>query len=318
MSERIKSKGGEHVETRQRVPDPRQPGETVVFSRVPVVPSGRIPESRRPLREEQYNPDLGLLKMGDSGEWTRWIQNRHAGLIYSTSRQVNNRDVAEEIVQEAWTRIYRSITKDGSLVVDVNMNGLLQVTVRNLRKDHYKSGKRHEVATDFSVDQEHNNIPDPQDVAGIVLSGIENEALASGLEKAINKLTPQQQLIIQGLLTEQSISETAEIANNTDGGVRALRHRAIGALSRSLQQDGIVGSEDYSPTVSQRTLLKGYSTRKLAHLTGISQPTVIRILSGKLTKPESLVKFIDNLRSQGVAQGELAIFEARLAAMKKK
>ncbi|MCL6471782.1 MAG: RNA polymerase sigma factor [Firmicutes bacterium] len=143
--------------------------------------------------------------------------------------KVGNRYEAEDIAEQVFLRALESIS--GFEWRGIPFSAWLFRIASNLVVDYYRSNKYKMVdigeEADLALDDSH----DPEHT---VLKELDRKEVVS----AIRSLTDeQQQVIILRFIVGLSNEEVAKAINKNIGAVKALQHRAIGALGRIL--DGI-------------------------------------------------------------------------------
>ncbi len=106
----------------------------------------------------------------------------------------------------------------------------LYTIARNLLMDYYRRRPRED--TELVDDRMLSN--------GRTLNAeIEHRLSLDCLSMALQSLTEdQRQVIILRFLERRSIAEVASILKKTAGAVKALQHRALGALKRAMEREG--------------------------------------------------------------------------------
>ncbi|ROO90330.1 RNA polymerase sigma-70 factor (ECF subfamily) [Actinocorallia herbida] len=153
---------------------------------------------------------------------------QYADLIYRyVHARVGTHPLAEDLTSETFLRALRRI---GDFTWQGRDFGAWLVTIaRNLVADHYKSGRyRWELSTD-----------DPPETP---LDGPESAVLDSlayqTLFQAVGRLGADQRLCVAlRFLQGMSVAETAAVMGKNTGAVKALQHRAVRTLARTLPHD---------------------------------------------------------------------------------
>ena len=153
---------------------------------------------------------------------------RLLGLIHGWTKE---RDDVEDLLQEAWIRIYvhrAGCTERGAFL------GWAMVICRNLVMDRFRSeSARRERQTEFShassdASRQSFQPPDTEDAA---------RGLPPGLLKEILALPDlQRDVVILRLLEGCSTQETADRLGRASGTVKASLHRALNTLRERLQE----------------------------------------------------------------------------------
>ncbi len=172
------------------------------------------------------------LTKGDEKAF-RYLVEEYKQMVFSLGyRYVSNYHDAEEIAQEVFLEVYKSIAKfkgNSSL-----STWLYQIAVSK-SLDHLKFRKRKKRATEnqFSIsDHEGFDIKytgvNPEE-------SLENQEKKEALEEAISKLAPNQKTaFVLNKLEMKSYQETAEIMKTTVSSVESLLFRANKNLRKHL------------------------------------------------------------------------------------
>jgi RNA polymerase sigma-70 factor (ECF subfamily) len=143
--------------------------------------------------------------------------------------RVGSRQLAEDLTGDTFLRAFNGI---GRFTWQGRDLGAWLVTIaRNLVVDHFKSARyRLEVITGDVLDADR---PDPEGSPEVaVVDHITNVALLA----ALKQLNPEQrECIVLRFLRDWSVAETAHAMGKSDAAVKALQHRAIGALHRQAE-----------------------------------------------------------------------------------
>jgi RNA polymerase sigma-70 factor (ECF subfamily) len=189
--------------------------------------SPRATESRHPADEIK-----SLVLRARDGETEAFgaLYAHYAGLVYRyVYCRVGAHPLAEDLTSDTFLRALRRIGDFNWQGVDF---GAWLVTIaRNLIADHFKSSRyRLEVTTSELPDTDwHEETPERA-----LLDSMTNRVLIT----AIRRLgTEQRQCVVLRFLYGMSVAETAEIMRKKSGAVKALQHRAIRSLARTLPHD---------------------------------------------------------------------------------
>ena len=170
--------------------------------------------------------DLAIVMKRDDRQWFE-------GIVVSLARPatkfanvlVHDFDLAEEIVQEAFARMWAS-PKTPS--VEVEFRRYLYRTITNLAHDHYRRRARR---------------PTSEAPLPVVMNPIEvAEARSSdeAMKAALNILgLRERQAIYLRYFEDQSFAETARIMGARQVTVRVMVHRALGKLRRHISDSSL-------------------------------------------------------------------------------
>jgi len=144
--------------------------------------------------------------------------------------------LAEDLAQDSYLRAMRAVRSSFNGGSSEFLAWLIRIA-RNRFLDHVKSGR---VRWEVVVEETPITIAtgDPETEA---LSTVES----GDLKRALARLTADQQEILylrffQGL----AITEVATATQRTEGAVKALQFRALRALARILQAEGLLGDDE--------------------------------------------------------------------------
>ncbi|QJY50551.1 RNA polymerase sigma factor [Pseudonocardia broussonetiae] len=142
--------------------------------------------------------------------------------------RMNDRNLAEDVTQEAFVRALRRI---GSVTYQGRDIAAWFVTIaRNLIFDHVKSSRYRLESTTSDMIELSPSTHGPEQQ---VLDGATNEELI----RCVRKLNPdQQECITLRFLQGLSVAETARIMDRNEGAVKALQHRAVRRLAQLLPE----------------------------------------------------------------------------------
>jgi RNA polymerase sigma-70 factor (ECF subfamily) len=144
--------------------------------------------------------------------------------------------LAEDLAQDSYLRAMRAVRTSFSGGSSEFLAWLIRIA-RNRFLDHVKSGRvRWEVVVEETPITLATGDPETE-----ALSTVES----ADLKRALARLTADQQEILylrffQGL----AITEVATATQRTEGAVKALQFRALRALARILESDGLLGEVD--------------------------------------------------------------------------
>ncbi len=140
--------------------------------------------------------------------------------------KVQNREEAEDIIQETYVKTLKYIQKNKSLME--NLLGFMKTVSLNVIRDLWRKKKRRGVPVNF---------PDinPNQTTGIDQQNDITQRLL--LEGALAKLSQDQRTILNlRIIRGYSVAETSKLMGKSEGAVRTAQHRALQALAKILDE----------------------------------------------------------------------------------
>lgn len=182
--------------------------------------------------------DAGLMlrfKDGDAEAFNQLFARHTRTVINFAYRFVRNRDLAEELAQEIFLRVYEAAA---TYTVQAKFTTWLYRIATNaclneIRKSHVRAALRNEEAGDdgaqFKISKT-GNAPVLQDRL------LEQEAISLALRRALGQLPEKQRVaFILNKYQELSYGEVAEIMKTSEKAVKSLIHRAKETLAERLK-----------------------------------------------------------------------------------
>lgn len=175
------------------------------------------PTQKTSKKEKNSEPDLVDL-----------FNELETSLIYFTFSLLKRRDIAEEIVQEAFLKLHQQEKHIE------NPKAWLYQTSRNLSLNHLRKYKRETEIEDESKLEDHE----------IPLETLQNAEAISAMKCLITKLPPkEQQLINLKYNQEKTYAEIAKLTNLSIGNVGYKLHHLLNKLAAQLKKSGIQSSK---------------------------------------------------------------------------
>lgn len=179
--------------------------------------------------DNQPDDDHQLLLAAKDGDTEAFgiLYERYADRIFLyLFGRVNNRLDAEDITEDVFLRVWRSLPNYREQ--GVPFLAFLFRIARNALIDHYR--RSNPVKGQVSIDDMslRDNRPGPGESA---LSSLEREELRASLEQLRDDYRT---VLVLRFLSELSPHETAEVMGRTPGAVRVLQHRALASLRTML------------------------------------------------------------------------------------
>lgn len=182
-----------------------------------------VPAQRRP---EQSEADLvRAAQAGDREAFGQLYRTYYDMVLRFVRFRVNDVQVAQDITQTVFARALRSVARYEDQ--GRSFGAWLVTIAKNLILDRYKSGLfRLEISTGDLFDLDETRIAIVEDAAAA-------HVIRSVLERALDRLTPEQRLCLKLRFTYGcSVDETAQAMETTVGATKALQYRALRALAR--------------------------------------------------------------------------------------
>ena len=174
-----------------------------------------------------------LLKQIKSGNEPSFAKayDLYADKIYKfVFSKINSSDIAEEIVQDAFTRFWQFARKDDSDIY--NIKSLLYKIARNLIIDYYRAKRPDEIPIDEPEFQAELSVTPDND------KSLDLEFDLKQIESSLTQLpSVYQDVIIMKFVNDLSHREIAGILDKTESHIRVLIHRALQALREKLKSN---------------------------------------------------------------------------------
>jgi RNA polymerase sigma-70 factor (ECF subfamily) len=177
---------------------------------------------------------LDRIKDGDEAGFEALVNAHSAKIIGLAWRMVGNREDAEDIAQEAFIRLHRSLA---SFRGDSSVSTWLYRTVTRLTIDHHRRQKlKRKIFFFRRADSEH----DPYELAADPAASPGDQYLAGEagdrLSRAIEKLSAQQRAVFNLRHHEElPLKEIAAVLKLEEGTVKSHLHRAVHFLRKELK-----------------------------------------------------------------------------------
>jgi RNA polymerase sigma-70 factor (ECF subfamily) len=176
---------------------------------------------------------LERIRNGDNSVFEQLVKQHTAKIIGLAWRLVGNREEAEDLAQEAFLRLHRSLPDFRG---DSRISTWLYRTTTRLAIDHLR---RERIKRKLFFFRQNNDAPDLVDLASDARNDPGRELLAQeamkSLRRSLGKLSSRQQVIFtlrhyEGL----ALKEIAEHLGLETGTVKVHLHRAVTQLRRDL------------------------------------------------------------------------------------
>ena len=184
------------------------------------------------------DPDALLMlrfKGGDSGAFEQLFLRHTRAMVNFAYRFVRNREVAEEMAQEIFLRVYEASAgyepqaKFTTWLYRVATN----VCLNEVRKPHFQA--MHQSVPAAPREDQEPTVFEPKtgDAAG---RHLERQAIARAIKEALEQIPLKQRMaFILNKYQELSYAEVAEIMKVSEKAVKSLIHRAKETLAEKLK-----------------------------------------------------------------------------------
>lgn len=178
---------------------------------------------------------LERIRAGDERSFERLVKEQTGKILGLAWRLVGNREEAEDLVQEAFLRLHRSLPDFRG---DSRISTWLYRTTTRLAIDHLRRERLKRKLFFFRTD---NDAPDPVELASDNRDNpgrrYQSKEAMQSLRKGMSKLSPRQQVIFtlrhhEGL----ALQEIAEHLGLETGTVKSHLHRAVTLLRLELAE----------------------------------------------------------------------------------
>jgi RNA polymerase sigma-70 factor (ECF subfamily) len=185
--------------------------------------------------------DTALMLRYRDGDMTAFetLYGRHKGSLFGfLVRQIGNRQYAEDVFQEVWSRIIRNRDK---YQANAKFTTYLYHIARNCSIDHYRRMQKR----DDDISEQDAAVPEAQAKDGDPVTTAETGELRFAIVGALRNLPDDQREAF--LMKEESGLSLEEIATVTGVGRETVKSRlryAVGKLRQCLPQPETAGVED--------------------------------------------------------------------------
>ena len=178
---------------------------------------------------------LQRLRAGEESAWGELHREHYARLWSSVQRILNNPVMADDVVQEAFIKAHRDISRFAG---QSQLSTWLYRIAVNQALDTIRKKQRTERWLSFlsPVAEEENQPAMPEGhVAPAASIGLENAELREVIFAAMGELSPEHRAVVQlRLVDEMSLEETAQVLRCKSGTVNSRLHYACEHLRRKL------------------------------------------------------------------------------------
>ena len=176
--------------------------------------------------------EASLIRLAQKGDEVACaaLYDRHYDAVYRYCfYRVADTEVAQDLTAEVFVRMVEKL--ESFRVRGRPLLAWLYTIARNLIYDlHRENGKGHQVP----LDEEAQRVPDVGvDLARHVDGRIAAEQLAAAMEHLTEE---QRQVIMLKFMEDLDNAQVARLLGKTEGAVKSLQHRALGALRRAFKR----------------------------------------------------------------------------------
>jgi RNA polymerase sigma-70 factor (ECF subfamily) len=180
---------------------------------------------------------LQRLRAGEEAAWGELHREHFARLWSSVQRILNNPVMTDDVVQEAFIKAHRDISRFagqsqlGTWLYRIAVNQALDTIRKKQRTERWLSFLS-------PVTEEENQPAMPEGhVAPASSTGLENAELRDIIFAAMAELSPEHRAVVQlRLVDEMSLEETAQMLRCKPGTVNSRLHYACEHLRRKLDK----------------------------------------------------------------------------------
>ncbi len=174
--------------------------------------------------------DRQTIQNGQAATFEAVVSHYEARLIRYAAKITGCNDVAQDVVQETFIRLFRKWT--GDLEPSPMLSGWLFRVAHNRAVDAVRKRSRRTDVEQRHADEQPDVIAPSQGQSG-------PGEQARRADAALRSLSPrEQQLVILKVYEEKTYKEISEITGLSAGNVGYILHHAMKKMSRVLKQDG--------------------------------------------------------------------------------
>jgi RNA polymerase sigma-70 factor (ECF subfamily) len=180
-----------------------------------------------PVKSDELREIIAKAQRNDPAAYEQ-IYNRYVDVLYRYLYfRCNNATLAEEVLGDLWLRVVQYLPhfRAPAEGLDQAFTSWLYSIARNLSVDTMRKNRWHaDLLPETLVSSE-------RDLEDVIVAQDEQRSL----QRAMDKLTIEQREVIHLRFHEDRTSvEVAALTGRTESAVKALQHRALGALARAL------------------------------------------------------------------------------------
>ncbi len=188
------------------------------------------------LKEAVLDPDAQLMlrfKDGDNEAFELLFSRHTHAMINFSYRFVRNREMAEEMAQEIFLKVYEAAAgyKAQAKFTTWLYRIATNVCLNEIRKPHFRKTLQ-SLASDRSQDGDAAHL----EIASEAERNLERQAISHTLRQVLDQIPDNQRIaFILNKYQELSYTEVAEVMRISEKAVKSLIHRAKEALAEKLK-----------------------------------------------------------------------------------
>ncbi len=182
---------------------------------------------------------LQRLRAGEESAWGELHRDHYPRLWSSVQRMLNNPTLADDVVQEAFIKAHREISRFagqsqlGTWLYRIAVNQALDTIRKRRRTERWLS-----FLSPLADEERPSALPEGR-VETAASTGLENADLRQLIAAGMAELSPEHRAVIQlRLIDETSLEETARLLRCKPGTVNSRLHYACEYLRRKLSRLG--------------------------------------------------------------------------------
>jgi RNA polymerase sigma-70 factor (ECF subfamily) len=181
--------------------------------------------------ERQHADEIRLVEQAKKGNSDAFgeLYEFYAPLVHRfLFAHLDDRQDAEDLTEEVFLRVWEALP--GFRLQGVPFGGYLFRVARNALYDYYRRHRRQASRVDIGHEWVDCEQPDPAESVPVRIQHRE-------IRGTLLKLTEDYRMVVSlRFLVGLSTEETAAAMGRSEGAVRVLQHRALGALRQLLEQ----------------------------------------------------------------------------------
>ncbi|HVW86998.1 MAG TPA: sigma-70 family RNA polymerase sigma factor [Bryobacteraceae bacterium] len=173
------------------------------------------------------------VQRDDAQSFSALLHRNRALVIQFLARMVHNRDIAEELAQDVFVRVYRS---RHSYEPSAKFSTWLYRITTNVALNYFRDQRRRLNNVSLDVQEADHLRREAPDHAPLAEEQLVRSALAEQIRQAIHSLPPKQRAaVIMHKYDEMDYGQIAQVLGCSSSAVKALMFRAYETLRRRLK-----------------------------------------------------------------------------------